>query len=475
MADDAPGSQELTLADDAATGKVSSAPSRSGQGEASAPEPLTAVQRWRNIAFLSVGWCVAVSVLFIQVSNTPGVVLRLTGSRGLATLSFGIMICMGAVACLPGAATMHRYGRRYTYLAGGLVALGGAVLQCFGMDSENEGLLIVGSVLQGPMYGLANSLRFASAEFALPHERPRALAALVAGALFSAVTGPELARRARDMIDGSPTTGAYVIACILYVVQIVSVCFLVQWHRVPRKKELPVGAPPEPAKPGQDPVRAPRPYAAVVTHCLTSVDFVLAMGAAAWAFGWMASLMGATPVLMSSNGRSRDDSTTVLEVHLISMFLPGFVSGRTVQKFGALNNLLFGFLVLAAGTGVYFVPDAEWMYFVALVLLGVGWNFAYVAASVLGTQYVARQKAAPRDVVMMQGLFDTGVLAVMSTGTMSVGYAIDGIGKDSTLGYFMAIGGVATIVALGLAVALWVRRPGTEAEAGAEGGAREKA
>jgi MFS family permease len=70
----------------------------------------------------------------------------------------------------------------------------------------------------------------------------------------------------------------------------------------------------------------------------------------------------------------------------IGMYGPSFLSGSLIHRFGVLNVILAGIVLLfvcivsaLAGTGLL-------NFWVALFLLGVGWNFMYVGGSALLTE-----------------------------------------------------------------------------------------
>jgi len=365
---------------------------------ASPADAMSFGQRWWNISLLSVGWCMAVSSFFLQVSNTPSIVLALTGNRGTSTLSFGVMLLTSAISAIPGSLMMGVVGRRWVYLTGGVAAIAGAIIQIFGMRAKSTTLLIIGILPQGYMYALANSLRFAAQDFTLPAERPRALSMLVAGAILSALVGPESSRRARNMIHGSEYTGIYVVVLIIYVVQLLAIGVLAQWGRV--------RLPPPPAWGGWR--ASPREIVRSIWEMVNHKSFTLPMLAAAWAYAWMAALTSATPVVMASHGYSLNVRITAIEVHLLCMFGPAFINGSLAKRIGAIRVLLIGFLVKAAATGVYFATGGLWVYFLGLALMGAGWSFSYVAASVLGTQGFMSKIKDPREKILSQVTAEVG-------------------------------------------------------------------
>jgi len=440
---------------------------------AGAPTLGSLWDRWRDVGFLSVGWMLAIAAFFIQVSNTPSIVLGLTGGdKGTSTLSLGAMILVAAATAVPGSFVIGRWGHRAAYLTGGAGAVAGAAVQALGMHRGSVALLIVGSIPQGYMYALANTFRFAAQEFVEPRERPRALAMLVAGAVLSAVVGPEVGRSVRGAVPGSPFTGVYVYECLLYVAQLCAVGLAVRWGalgarggsggagRGPGGSEKSDGTAAVAAGAGGAGGGGGGGVWEALAAPLRSPRFTLAMLATAWAYVWMAALMSATPVVMAANGYRLDLRVFVIEVHLVCMFLPAFLSGGWVQRFGPVPVMTAGFALEAVATALYYCrPEGLYVYFVALAVMGVGWNLAYVGASVVGSGYLGGvQGELPKRVAT--GLFDTAVLLWLGVGLTTVGYSVDGIGWFGTLGYYLGIGGVFTAVSFGFLLHGARRAPG---------------
>jgi MFS family permease len=77
-------------------------------------------------------------------------------------------------------------------------------------------------------------------------------------------------------------------------------------------------------------------------------------------------------------------SADVIRAHSIAMFLPGFVTGRLIHRFGAHPIVCIGAVLtsLCVATNLLFPPLLP-TFMVALMLLGVGWNFMFVGGTTL--------------------------------------------------------------------------------------------
>ncbi len=101
------------------------------------------------------------------------------------------------------------------------------------------------------------------------------------------------------------------------------------------------------------------------------------------AYGTMNLVMTSTPLEMMLCGFGVGASATVIQVHAIAMFAPGFVTGRLIARIGVRPVIVAGAVLTAACVAVAIAGRSFGHFSVALVLLGVGWNFMFVGATAL--------------------------------------------------------------------------------------------
>ncbi|MGO4838917.1 MFS transporter, partial [Rhizobiaceae sp. 2RAB30] len=132
-----------------------------------------------------------------------------------------------------------------------------------------------------------------------------------------------------------------------------------------------------------------RPLRAIVSQ----PAYLVALFGAATGYGIMILAMTATPIAMMHHHHDLSTATTVIQLHVLGMFLPSFFTGSLIARFGVLRIMLTGTALLGGHvlmtlTGVEFGSFAG-----ALVLLGVGWNFLYVGGTtLLTTSYTAEER-----------------------------------------------------------------------------------
>jgi MFS family permease len=109
--------------------------------------------------------------------------------------------------------------------------------------------------------------------------------------------------------------------------------------------------------------------------------------AAAVGFGMMICIMTATPIFLHKMSHfNLNDTAFILQSHIMAMFLPSLFTGSLIARFGPLKMIIAG-LVSFLLTVMLAVSSTDMIaYWSALVLLGIGWNFLFITATVLLSQ-----------------------------------------------------------------------------------------
>ncbi|KXZ42474.1 hypothetical protein GPECTOR_143g715 [Gonium pectorale] len=187
-------------------------------------------RRLLNIFGLALGWCIQVSIIFIQLS-TSTVAARSLSGPATATLPAGVMMGAATLSATPGALLMARHGRRPVLLAAAVAAVGGAALMAAAARLRALWLLVAGSVPLGVSFAQAQSLRFIALEFSPPGFEPHSISLVVTGAILSAVLGPEVGRHTRHAMHYE-FVGSYLFTTgltALYALLLVAI----EFHRLP--------------------------------------------------------------------------------------------------------------------------------------------------------------------------------------------------------------------------------------------------
>jgi MFS family permease len=114
--------------------------------------------------------------------------------------------------------------------------------------------------------------------------------------------------------------------------------------------------------------------------------FITAILTSALGYSVMIMVMTATPIAMHLCGHTTDDSATVIQWHVLGMFVPSFFTGYLIQRFGVTTVIIAGATILLLHVSLA-VTGTDFLHFVSgLILLGIGWNFMFIGGTTLLTK-----------------------------------------------------------------------------------------
>jgi fucose permease len=220
---------------------------------------------------------------------------------------------------------------------------------------------------------------------------------VLAGGIVGGIVGPELTKWSRTWLS-TLFAGSYLSLAV----------FALAWLLIVQLIRLPAAAVGSAAAQQA----APRSLWAIVRQPTCWV----AIATAALGYGVMNLLMVATPLAMQVCGHPWNFTAMVLEWHVIGMFAPGLVTGAIIARVGVLAVILTGNVLMLACVVIATAGTEVSHFLVALILLGVGWNFLYTGGTtLLTTVYRAQEKNK------VQGFMDACVFATMITSSASSG------------------------------------------------------
>jgi MFS family permease len=248
---------------------------------------------------------------------------------------------------------------------------------------------------------------------------------VLAGGVLGAVIGPNLALATRDALP-EPFAGAY-LALVGIALLALAVISLIPFP------PLPLPTPSEPGRPLRELARQP--------------IFIVAVAGCALGYGVMNLLMAATPIAMSQCAHPFSAAALVLEWHVLAMFVPSFFTGNLIRRLGALPVMWAGVALNLACIAVALSGTDLTQFLVALMALGLGWNFLYVGGTALFTETYR-----PHEKTTAQAAMDTTVFATMTLTSFASGALV------TTGGWtFMNLASLLPVGALALAL-LWIAR-----------------
>lgn len=360
--------------------------------------------RMRDVWILALAQACAASGTIVLFTFGGIIGTELAPFPAVATLPLSLSVLGGALMSIPAALIRQRIGRKKAFIGSAVVAMLAALLCAASVAAGAFAGLCVAAFLLGANMAFVQQYRFAATEFVADRDAGRAVSTVMLGTLTAAVLAPEFANRAR-LLGGWPEfTGSFVALAAVFALAALVLAVL--------------GRPPARAV---TVARETRPLAAVARQ----PAFVVAVLAGVTAYAVMSFIMSATPISMHViDGMSVDATKSVISMHLLGMYVPSLASGWLIRVLGIRPLMLAGLAAMAACVVIGMFVGQHFVHYAgALVLLGIGWNFLFVAGTtLLTTSY------APSERFRAQGLNDFVVFGTQALASLMAGPAITRFG-----------------------------------------------
>jgi MFS family permease len=363
----------------------------------------------------------------ISIGGLAGMWL-LAADKSLATApvtAFNVGVAIGA---LPAALLMRAVGRRNGFVSGALMtSLGGAVA-AIALFQQNFWIFALGLLVVGCGGSFVQQYRFAAADNALPAFRPKAISWVLGGGVFAAIIGPQAVVWTRNLFFPIEFAGAFVAMIALGLIG----ALILSTLKMGREANVDFV--------GQD--EAERPLLMILTQFRFLVAFACGVGS----YALMSFVMTGAPIAMVGCGFSADEAAVGISFHVMAMFAPSFLTGRLIARFGKERIVAAGFALLVGCAVVALSGIALWQFWVALVLLGVGWNFSFIGSTAMLTDcYRLSEKNK------VQGVHDFLLFSTVAFASLMSGFTLNAYGW-SMLNWVVFPVVVTCLVLLGLLV-----------------------
>ena len=359
--------------------------------------------------------------------------------EGLLGLGPALVLGTGALTALPAGRAMDRFGRKPVLQAGFAIGAAGALLAALGAGLELAVAVVFGLLGVGIAGGVALLARAAAGDMYPPERRARGIALVLFGAVFGAILGPAvfsplLAGRDLDaealVLPWTAAAGFMVVGLLLIV--------LVR-PDPKRIAELLAAGGPERSE--------LRPAAAPIRELLRRPGVIPSLLAAVASFSVMVAVMTLTGyVVVEEHGHAGHTVFPIIGAHVLGMYALVLVVGDIIDRTGRLPALAGGLALMAVSTISLLWVTSVLATAIALFVLGLGWNFSFVAA----TAQLA-DRTAPHERGKLLGFSD------LLSGLTGAGLALLG-------GYALSVLGVAALAIAGtvlvIAPAAWIARTG---------------
>jgi MFS family permease len=385
---------------------------------------MTTHQAKKNVALLA--GCQALAMTGNTILLTIGALIAATlvEDKSLATLPLAIQQAATMVATIPASLLMKRIGRRYGFMFGTLVGMMGASLGAYAVFAGSFPLFCLATLLFGVFNGFNSFYRFAAAEVATEEFRSQAISLVIAGGIVAALIGPGLATWSKDWLLMEFAGGLVVVIAL----QLLAIGLLAG-----------VAIPPLQSFGSLERGRG-------LVAIAQQPTFIVAVLGSMLGYGVMLLVMTATPLAMVAHQHDFSHAASVIQWHVLGMFVPSLFTGFLIARLGVLNIISVGILLNIGCFAVNLMGTTVANFAVGLLFLGIGWNFMYIGSTTLLTEaYTPPEKAKT------QAMHDFLMYAFVTFATFLSGELLNDWGWQM-VNYVGAL-----MIAIALTATLWLR------------------
>ncbi|MAW53753.1 MAG: hypothetical protein CME01_13105 [Geminicoccus sp.] len=394
-----------------------------------------------GVLVLSLCMGLGTSAATIAVAITSLAGEAIASHPSLATVPYGLQFLALMASAVPLTTLMGRVGRKPVNILASLFGVGAGVVSALAVGLGSFVLLCVGHMMLGIFLAGLASLRFAAIDRSPSDLREMAISLALFGGVLAGFLGPTLARSAGLVFPFEGFIAPYLmmgavcglVAVILLLLPFPNDAETVQQAQAAKKAARAEG----------------RQVGAVV---LSKPLFWFAVVSGAVGYGVMTLLMVASSLEMQAQNFPFEVNTYMIQAHVLAMFAPSLFSGVLVRWLRRDRFIFIGMMLMVGAAVTALFAPALWAFLVALVLLGLGWNFLYVGGGIM-----VASLAAPAEKLRAQGVNDMIVssfsaVAALSSGACLVIFGWQGLQIFALIvvvplvvfGVFVRFGGVPT-------------------------------
>jgi len=405
--------------------------------------------RFRIVGSIFVAQSLFSTATLLSFALTPVIAVEMTGNDSMAGLPTTLTLISRALLAYPFGWLLDRIGRRLGLSLGYLVGVVGTLVAAWSVINGSFAGFLTGAALIGGVRASAEQGRYIAAEIFSAGRQAKVIGWIVFAGTIGSISVIFLSGPVTDAAEALGLikyAGPFIVSGLLLL--IAGALIFIFLRPDPRRLGQRVAAAEAEAeaqasgKTEMAPIAEARPLRQIFNNSTT----LLAVGAMTIGQFVMAMLMVITPVHMNHNGHDTESIFLVIVAHTMGMFGFSGGTGWLIGRFGRLSVITAGGLILVVAALLTPISTEVPMLALSLFLLGLGWNFAFVAgSSLLSYQLESHERGRAQGAGEM----------LVATGA--------GIGSLSS-GILFAAGGIVIVSAIGLAFALallalvtWVR------------------
>jgi len=355
----------------------------------------------RNVWLLSLGQAFygTHAVAFMTIGTLAGHMLA--DDKSLATLPITAFMIGTALTTVPASLLMRALGRRFGFLLGAASGILSGLLGVYAMYAGSFVVLLASAFFTGSYQACALYYRFAAADRASEAFKARAISWVLLGGVAAAFISPQLIIYTKDVFLPFQFAGTFAGLAVLGVVAALIVSF-VDIPRLPEKLKT-----------------SGRPLARIAAQ----PRFIVAVVCGTIGYASMNMVMTASPLAMVACNHTAIDAAYAVQWHAVAMFAPSFFTGNLIDRFGVIQVIFAGMVLLVGSATVALTGVALWQFWTVLILLGLGWNFSFVGATTMLTDCHTEGETGK-----VQALNDFMIFGAVAVGSFSSGILLNQFG-----------------------------------------------
>ncbi|MDD1505173.1 MFS transporter [Lysinibacillus sp. CNPSo 3705] len=270
----------------------------------------------------------------------------------------------------------RRYGLSFGFIAGGIGAIGVIIAA----NINNIVLLFLALFVYGAGTSTNLQARYAGTDLANEKQRATATSIAMVATTFGAVAGPNLVTPMGEVakaLNMPALVGPFILAAVAYILAGLTLFVFLRPDPLLIAKAI-----------AAEQYKQQSKIAETSTTTNSRVNRIgVFIGALVLVLSHviMVAIMTMTPIHMQGHGNSLSAIGMVIGLHVAAMYLPSLGTGLLVDKVGRTFIVIAsGFILAAAGLVAAFAPGDSLLWLtVALILLGLGWNFGLISGTAI--------------------------------------------------------------------------------------------
>jgi len=352
----------------------------------------------KNLSLLALSQVFGFTANIITVFLSGIVGSQITSIKSLSTLPTALSVVGTAIFTILAAKIMSKIGRRLGFIFAALGSSASSLLAAFAISQQNFILFCISCLILGMGMAFTHQYRFAAAESVEKEKAPKAISNLMLAGIVSSFLGITLANYTKNLFSDYLYVGSYLLLAVFTFMP--AIFFIFYKNNEKTKIDF------------NNKYNGRR-----LSEIIFQPKFLQAIIAATFAYVVMSFLMTATPLSMHVMEKmSLENTGLVLQFHLVAMFLPSLITGHLIKKFGHSNIMYIGVLFFVVTIILSLFEQTFVNYMVALIFLGLGWNFLFISGtSLVVLTYKEEEK------FRAQGINDLIVFSTMALASLSAG------------------------------------------------------